>query len=244
MVGQLDREYRTRYRFVFGARSTWWHDHAQLRCHQFTLGDSRCCFGRHFSGIPICYYAAKHGVDIDLLSRGAGFGYIGSTIASLIYASFTFIFFALEAAIMSMAIELLFDIPLAIAYVISSVLVIPLVVLGITNIGRFQMWSQPIWLMLQIIPLIYVFTHEDAKIDEWLSYTGVNDVGPDFNWLLFGSASAVLLAVVAQIGEQVDFLRFLPAKERCGKLKWWSAMLLGGPGWMIFGSMKLVLGSF
>ncbi|WP_259345743.1 ATP-binding protein [Vibrio sp. B1FLJ16] len=197
-----------------------------------------------FSGIPICYYAAKHGVDIDLLSRGAGFGYIGSTIVSLIYASFTFIFFALEAAIMSMAIELLFDIPLAIAYVISSVIVIPLVVLGITNIGRFQMWSQPIWLMLQIVPLLYVFTHEDAKIDEWLNYTGVNDVGSDFNWLLFGSASAVLLSVVAQIGEQVDFLRFLPAKERCGKLKWWSAMLLGGPGWMIFGSMKLVLGSF
>ncbi|MEX3073324.1 ATP-binding protein [Vibrio alginolyticus] len=196
------------------------------------------------SGIPICYYAAKHGVDIDLLSRGAGFGYIGSTIVSLIYASFTFIFFALEAAIMSMAIELLFDIPLAIAYVISSVIVIPLVVLGITNIGRFQMWSQPIWLMLQIVPLLYVFTHEDAKIDEWLNYTGVNDVGRDFNWLLFGSASAVLLSVVAQIGEQVDFLRFLPAKERCGKLKWWSAMLLGGPGWMIFGSMKLVLGSF
>ncbi|MBR9787688.1 MAG: response regulator [Vibrionaceae bacterium] len=197
-----------------------------------------------FSGIPICYYAAKHGVDIDLLSRGAGFGYIGSTIASLIYASFTFIFFALEAAIMSMAIELIFDIPLAIAYVISSVIVIPLVVLGITNIGRFQMWSQPIWLMLQIIPLIFVFTHEDANIDEWLNYTGVNDVSSDFNWLLFGSASAVLLAVVAQIGEQVDFLRFLPAKERCGKFKWWSAMLLGGPGWMIFGSMKLVLGSF
>ncbi len=197
-----------------------------------------------FSGIPICYYAAKHGVDIDLLSRGAGFGYIGSTVVSLIYASFTFIFFALEAAIMSMAIELLFDIPLAIAYVISSVIVIPLVVLGITNIGRFQMWSQPIWLMLQIVPLLYVFTHEDAQIDEWLSYTGVNDASSDFNWLLFGSASAVLLSVVAQIGEQVDFLRFLPAKERCGKLKWWSAMLLGGPGWMIFGSMKLVLGSF
>ena len=44
--------------------------------------------------------AAKYGVDADLLSRGAGFGYIGSTIVSLIYASFTFIFFALEAAIM------------------------------------------------------------------------------------------------------------------------------------------------
>ena len=40
-------------------------------------------------------------MDIDLLTRGAGFGYLGSTFTSLIYASFTFIFFALEAAILS-----------------------------------------------------------------------------------------------------------------------------------------------
>ena len=52
-------------------------------------------------GLPIAYYAAKHNVDIDLLTRGAGFGYIGSTITSLIYASFTFIFFALEAVVMA-----------------------------------------------------------------------------------------------------------------------------------------------
>ena len=39
------------------------------------------------TAIPISYYAARYGVDIDLLSRGAGFGYIGSTITSLIYAS-------------------------------------------------------------------------------------------------------------------------------------------------------------
>ena len=44
------------------------------------------------AGWPISLYAARHGVDMDLLTRGAGFGYIGSTITSLIYASFTFIF--------------------------------------------------------------------------------------------------------------------------------------------------------
>src|SRR6266481_932293 len=32
------------------------------------------------TSIPIAYYAATYGVDIDLLTRGAGFGYIGSTI--------------------------------------------------------------------------------------------------------------------------------------------------------------------
>mgnify|MGYP000642774720 CR=1 FL=1 len=36
------------------------------------------------TGIPIAYYSAKYGVDVDLLTRGAGFGYIGSTVSSLI----------------------------------------------------------------------------------------------------------------------------------------------------------------
>ena len=93
------------------------------------------------TAIPISYYAAKYGVDIDLLTRGAGFGYIGSTITSLIYASFTFIFFALEAAIMAMALELLFDIPLVYGYLISALVVIPLVTHGITFISRCQLGS-------------------------------------------------------------------------------------------------------
>jgi hypothetical protein len=58
------------------------------------------------AGLPISIYAARYGVDMDLLTRGAGFGYIGSTLTSLIYASFTFIFFALEAAVMAYALEL------------------------------------------------------------------------------------------------------------------------------------------
>ena len=63
------------------------------------------------AGLPISVYAARYGVDMDLLTRGAGFGYIGSTLTSLIYASFTFIFFALEAAVMAYALELALGIP-------------------------------------------------------------------------------------------------------------------------------------
>jgi len=62
-------------------------------------------------GAAISIYAARYGVDMDLLTRGAGFGYIGSTLTSLIYASFTFIFFALEAAVMAYALELALGIP-------------------------------------------------------------------------------------------------------------------------------------
>lgn len=37
------------------------------------------------TGLPISYYGARYGLDMDLLTRGGGFGYLGSTITSLIY---------------------------------------------------------------------------------------------------------------------------------------------------------------
>ena len=108
------------------------------------------------TSVPIAYYAATYGVDIDLLTRGAGFGYIGSTITSLIYASFTFLFFAIEAAIMSLVLEMCFGIPLFAGYVLSSLIVIPLVTHGITFISRLQLWTQPVWIVLHLIPFVFI----------------------------------------------------------------------------------------
>jgi hypothetical protein len=48
------------------------------------------------TGIPIAYYSAQHSIDMDVLTRAGGFGYLGSTITSVVHASFTPIFFALE----------------------------------------------------------------------------------------------------------------------------------------------------
>src|SRR5207344_1863191 len=129
-----------------------------------------CC------GLPIAYHAAKCGIDIDLLTRGAGFGYIGSTITSLIYASFTFIFFALEAAIMAYAMELAFDIPPAWGYLLCSLIVIPLVTHGVTTISRLQVWTQPLWLLMLIVPLAYVLHQHPQVLGEIWRYGGQ---GPD-----------------------------------------------------------------
>ncbi len=197
------------------------------------------------SGLPLSYYAARDGVDIDLLTRGAGFGYIGSTVSSLIYASFTFIFFALEAAIMSMAIHMVIDIPLSLAYVISAIVVIPLVTHGITRISRFQAWTQPVWLILQVLPLIFIATHESAAFEQWLAFPGLEAGGKQgFNLLLFGAAAAVIFPLIAQNGEQADFLRFLPAAGQHNKKQWWMAVVGAGPGWVVFGIVKLFIGSF
>ena len=62
--------------------------------------------------------------------------------------------------------------------------------------------------------------------------------------MLFGTAASVVFALVAQIGEQVDFLRFLPRDRRTSKTSWWIALLSAGPGWIILGALKLLAGSF
>lgn len=207
------------------------------------------------TGLPISYHAAKQGTDIDLLTRGAGFGYIGSTITSLIYASFTFIFFALEAAIMSLALELTLGIPLTIGYFISAVVVIPLVTHGITLISRFQVWTQPLWIALQLLPLVVIALQLDEALTLWTDYRPGSESAPPlqpaadelsngtFQLAAFGAASAVLFSLIAQIGEQVDFLRFLPHEDK-PSWRWWVALLAAGPGWILVGALKILIGSF
>ncbi len=195
------------------------------------------------TGLPIAYFAARYGVDIDLLTRGAGFGYIGSTITSLIYASFTFIFFAIEAAILASMLQECFGLPLWAGYVLCAVIVIPLVIHGITFISRLQLWTQPIWLACNLLPFAFIFAHGFGPLHDWAGYRGI--AGSGFDPLLFGAAASVVFSLVAQIGEQVDFLRFLPprAAHRSSRT-WWVALLAAGPGWIVFGAPKLLAGSF
>src|SRR5215469_12172765 len=151
---------------------------------------------------PIARYASTYGVDIDLLTRGAGFGYIGSTITSLIYASFTFLFFAIEAAIMSLALEMCFGVPLFAGYIVSSLVVIPLVTHGITFISRLQLWTQPIWLALHLLPFVYIAMSDAGAFTAWTQFTGLaEERGQSFDLLLFGTAATVVFSLIAQIGE-------------------------------------------
>ena len=197
------------------------------------------------TGLPISYYAAKYGIDMDLLTRGAGFGYIGSTITSLIYASFTFIFFAIEAVILAMALEMCFGVPLPVGYVLSAMVIIPLVTYGITFISRFQVWTQPLWIVLSILPAVFIAVKAPTELTGWTGFVGQH--GPHdnrFDLLAFGAAATVAFSLIAQIGEQVDFLRFLPPQRRTGRLRWWVALVSAGPGWIVIGVLKLLAGSF
>ena len=188
------------------------------------------------AGLPISYYAARYGVDMDLLTRGAGFGYIGSTLTSLIYATFTFIFFALEAAIMAYALELALDIPPAIGYLLCALVVIPLVTHGVTAISRLQAWTQPAWLLLMVLPYLFVLHQEPDAFNGVLAY------GPAFDWSLFGAALTVGIALITQMGEQADYLRFMPERTASNRRRWTLAVLAGGTGWVFVGVAKMLGG--
>ncbi len=197
------------------------------------------------TGFPISYYAARYGLDIDLLTRSAGFGYLGSTITSLIYASFTFIFFAIEAAILASALQAMLGIPLALGYVISALAVVPIVTHGISAISKFQVGTQGFWLLVQISALAIVFAIEFRRIDDWIGYAppGVPQA-ETINLGLFGAATSIFFAMIAQIGEQVDYLRFMPEKTEKNARRWWFWLILAGPGWILMGLVKMLLGSF
>ena len=195
-------------------------------------------------GLPIAYYAGRYGVDIDLLTRGAGFGYMGSTLTSLIYASFTFLLFSIEASIMSVALHSLLGIPLAFAHVISSLVVIPIAIYGISAISRMQLATQLIWLGLQFLPLVYIATRGAADLQAWSVYPGASGSSGSLNFVSFGMAMSILLSLLPQIGEQVDYLRFLPKRTRKNRAGWWTAIIATGPGWVLLGGFKLLAGSF
>ncbi|MET1116646.1 MAG: ATP-binding protein [Comamonas sp.] len=199
------------------------------------------------AGLPISVYAARHGVDMDLLTRGAGFGYIGSSITSLIYASFTFIFFALEAAVMAYALELALDIPPRWGYLICALVVIPLVTHGVSAISRLQVWTQPLWLLMLIVPFVFVAMHQPGVFSEVLHYPGAQALlggqTAAFSLPLFGAGLTVGIALITQMGEQADYLRFMPVRTRANRWRWWGAVMLGGPGWVLLGVAKMLGGA-
>ena len=53
-----------------------------------------------------------------------------------------------------------------------------------------------------------------GALQDWTRYPGTAP-GADgsFNLVLFGAAASVVFSLIAQVGEQVDYLRFLPPRR-------------------------------
>ncbi|GAA3007383.1 allantoin permease [Streptomyces drozdowiczii] len=195
------------------------------------------------TGFPLAYYGARYNLDLDLITRGSGFGYYGSVLTSVIFASFTFIFFALEGSIMAQGLELGLGLPLWLGYLVSTLMVIPLVIYGMSALSKLQVWTTPVWLLLMVGPLVYLVATDPGTVDRFLSYPGTDGKGGiDTASVLLGAG--VCLSLIAQIGEQIDYLRFMPPKTDANRRSWWTAVVMAGPGWVLLGALKQAIGVF
>jgi purine-cytosine permease-like protein len=193
-------------------------------------------------GFPVAFYAARYNLDLDLIARGSGFGYYGSIITTVVFAGFTCIFFALEGAIMAQGLEVAVGIPLPLGYVISTVVVIPIVIFGMRALERLQFWTTPLWLVLALVPLIWVVFTQPETVTEFLRFTGASDGSVSFSAVV--ASAAVCFALTPQLAEQIDYIRVMPPRTSANSKSWWAAFVFSGPGWVIFSGTKQVIGLF
>lgn len=197
-----------------------------------------------FTGLPLAYYGARYNIDLDLITRGAGFGYYGSVLTSVIFASFTFIFFALEGSIMAQGLLIGLHVPLWLGYLVSTLMVIPLVIYGMRALSTMQVWTTPLWLILMIGPVAWLALSEPATVTHWLHFAGADGKQHGVSGGAVMLGAGVALSLMGQIGEQIDYLRFMPARTAANRRSWWLGVLAAGPGWVILGAVKQAIGAF
>src|SRR3978361_489014 len=124
------------------------------------------------TGLPLAYYAARYNIDLDLITRGSGFGYYGSVVSNVIFATFTFIFFALEGSIMAQGLNLGLGVPLWAGYAVSTLIIFPLVIYGMKVLSKLQLWTTPLWLVLMVLPFAYLLISHPDSVATFFAYQG------------------------------------------------------------------------
>ncbi|MEP6799717.1 MAG: hypothetical protein ABI890_16280, partial [Lapillicoccus sp.] len=113
-------------------------------------------------------------------------------------------------------------------------------------LSKLQLWTTPFWLVLMGAPLAYLLVAHPDSFSQFLAYQGAANGdgagGPSLAAALL--AAGVCLSLIAQIAEQIDYLRFMPPKTPENSRRWWTAVMVAGPGWVVFGALKQCIGLF
>ncbi|WP_072710213.1 purine-cytosine permease family protein [Lacicoccus alkaliphilus] len=160
----------------------------------------------------ISYLSAKSGLNVNLLSRGGGFGYIGASLTSLIYASNFIMYCAFEGMILVYALHAFFpSIPMWVYILIFGTVVIPLNWFGIKQLDKLQKWSLPLFFVFLAAAIVMAFFVTPAYSGNVFTYMpeGVQ-VGGTALLLCIGIHHGIM-GLTALIPS--DYARFLKPKD-------------------------------
>ena len=163
-------------------------------------------------GTFIAYLSAKSGMNVNLLSRGGGFGYIGASLTSFIYATNFIMYCAFEGLILVAAVHTFFpSLPEWALIIFFGTIVIPLNWFGIKQLDKLQKWSLPIFGIFLIITIIVsIFTPSVYEGTFWTYLPDGVQVGGQALLLCIGMQHGImgLTALLAS-----DYARFLKPKD-------------------------------
>jgi len=182
-------------------------------------------------GTVIAYLSAKSGMNVNLMSR-SGFGYIGASLTSLIYASNFIMYCAFEGMILVAAVHACFpSIPVWLLIIVFGTIIIPLNWFGIKQLDKLQKWSLPIFAIFLIVTIIVAWNKTSLYEGSFWTYMpeGVQ-IGGSALLLCIGMQHGIM-GLTALLGS--DYARFLKPKD----LKLGSVMIGFIPQIFCFGVM-------
>ncbi|HLH99848.1 MAG TPA: hypothetical protein VKV06_03615 [Acidimicrobiales bacterium] len=98
---------------------------------------------------------------------------------------------------------------------------------------KFQAWTWPAWIVLIAIAVISVVTTHHAFSD-MVHMHAVSVAATAVTGTAVFTIVGAQLSGVAQIGEQGDYLRFMPDPTERNRRRWKLAVIFGGPGTSLF----------
>lgn len=167
-------------------------------------------FYNAFISYVLSYSSTESGLDTDLMTRGSGYGFMGSALTSVIYSFNYIMYFAFEGSIMAGAVHALIpSSPQWVADVITGAIFIPLTWYGVTLINHLQWITVPIYILLlgYATGAVAHMAHAD-----WFGYTARGVAAIDPNAIV--SVVASTFALVSGATQSADVGRFIKRKER------------------------------
>ncbi len=159
------------------------------------------------------FAAATTGLNSNLLARACGYGYVGSALTSLVYASQFIILAAIEGSIIAQAINAYVPaLPISIVMVVITAGNIALNWHGMTELDKFQKYSLPVYIVLLSTAIVLSMRMGLPHVTDWPTFM---PAGGAVGGAALLTCAGILNGIVGvQSVLTADYARFIRPEER------------------------------
>lgn len=155
--------------------------------------------------------ASREGLTAELLTRGTGFGAVGSVLTTMIYAGTFVIYAGTEGQILARSIDQIWDLPDKLWYVIVASIFLPMAWNGISSMTKILTWTVPIYLVLLVWAIVNAWNTNGGMPSGMFTAMPEGAVGGTLGVI------AIMSALSGTVGinpfEASDYNRFIKASE-------------------------------